>query len=128
MSSTMKNPVRPSRFDHSRIPVAPGIKTVQRQARNAYGIFVAVISTQEAFDRAKQYATELLGDKEYTLEEVEQDVYKNRRVWRITVGFPKRRVSAPELMRSIAASLPLEYKTILVDLETGEPVAMKLAS
>jgi hypothetical protein len=31
-------------------------------------------------------------------------------------------------MRSIAASLPFEYKTILVDLETGEPVAMKLAS
>jgi hypothetical protein len=24
--------------------------------RNGYGIFVAVISTQEAFDRAKQYA------------------------------------------------------------------------
>jgi hypothetical protein len=31
-------------------------------------------------------------------------------------------------MRSIAAGLPLEYKTILADLETGEPVAMKLAS
>jgi hypothetical protein len=89
---------------------------------------LAVISTQEAFTRAKQYATELLGEREYTLEEVEQDVYKNRRVWRITLGFPKRRVSAPELMRSIAASLPLEYKVILLDIETGEPVAMKLAS
>jgi hypothetical protein len=87
-----------------------------------------VISAQEAFARAKQYAAELLGEKEYTLEEVEQDVCKNHRVWRITLGFPKRRVSAPELMRSIAASLPLEYKTVLVDIETGEPVAMKLAS
>lgn len=76
----------------------------------------------------KQHATELLGAREYTLEEVEQDVYKNRRVWRMTLGSPKRRVSAPGLVRSIAASLPLEYKTILVDLETGEPVAMKLAS
>jgi hypothetical protein len=37
-----------------------------------------VISTQEAFGRAKQYATEFLGEKEYTLEEIEQDVYKNR--------------------------------------------------
>ena len=92
------------------------------------GIFVVVISTQDAFDRAKQYATELLGEREYTLEEVEQDVYKNRGVWRITLGFPKRRFSAPELIRSIGASLPLEYKVILVDLETGEPVAMKLAS
>src|SRR4051794_12667989 len=81
----------------------------ERSRRNGCGIFVPVISTQEAIDRAKQYATELLGEKEYTLEEVEQDVYKNRRVWRITVGFPKRRVSAPELIRSIAASLPLEY-------------------
>ncbi len=87
-----------------------------------------VITTQEAFARAKQYATDLLGDKEYTLEEVEQDTYRDRRVWRITIGFPKRRFSAPELIRAIGASLPLEYKTILVDLETGEPVAMKLAS
>jgi hypothetical protein len=89
---------------------------------------VLVISTQEAFASAKQYATELLGEREYTLEEFEQDTYKDRRVWRIMVGFPKRHLSAPELIRSIAASLPLEYKTILVDLETGEPVAMKLAS
>ena len=87
-----------------------------------------MISTPEAFARAKQYATELLGEKEYTLEEIEQDMYKNRRVWRITLGFPKRRISAPDLVRFIAPSLPLEYKTILVDLETGEPVAMKLAS
>jgi len=69
---------------------------------------VIVISTQDAFARAKQYATELLGEREYTLEEVEQDVYKDRRVWRITLGFPKRRISAPELIRNIAASLPLE--------------------
>ena len=90
--------------------------------------FVVVISTQDAFTRSKQYATELLGEREYTLEEVEQDVYKDRQVWRITLGFPKRRVSAPELIRSIEASLPLEYKTILVDIETGDQVAMKLAS
>ena len=81
-----------------------------RRRQNRCGIFVAVISTQEAFHRAKQYATELLGEKEYTLEEVEQDVYRNRRVWRIIVRFPKRRVSAPELIRSIGASLPLEYE------------------
>ena len=87
-----------------------------------------MISTQEAIARAKEYATELLGEGEYTLEEVEQDKYKDRWVWQITLGFPKRRFSAPELMRSMAASLPLEYKTILVDLETGEPVAMKLVN
>lgn len=83
---------------------------------------------QEAFTRAREYATEVLGDKEYTLEEVERDVYKGREVWRITVGFPKRRIGAPDLMRAIGASLPLEYKTVLIDVSTGEPVAMKLAS
>jgi hypothetical protein len=70
----------------------------------------------------------VLGDQEYTLEEVEQDVYKGQSVWRIPVGFPKRRVSAPELMRALGTSLPLEYKVILVNRETGEPIAMKLAS
>ncbi len=87
-----------------------------------------MVTMQEAFTRAREYATEVLGDKEYTLEEVERDVYKGREAWRITVGFPKRRIGAPDLMRAIGASLPLEYKTVLIDVSTGEPVAMKLAS
>jgi hypothetical protein len=64
----------------------------------------------------------------YSLEEVEQDSYKGRQVWRITLGFPKRRPAAPELIRALGGSLPLEYKTFLVDSATGEPIAMKLAS
>ena len=92
------------------------------------GTFVSMIPVQEAFTRAQEYARELLGDKEYTLKELEQDSYKGRQVWRITLGFPKRRTTAPELIRLIEAGLPLEYKIILVDGVTGEPVAMKLAS
>ena len=76
----------------------------------------------------RENAREALGDNPYTLEEVEQDSYKGRQVWRITLGFPKRRPTAPELMRLIGAGLPLEYKTFLVDATTGEPIAMKLAS
>lgn len=87
-----------------------------------------MLTVQEAFARASDYARSVLGDKPYTLEEVEQDTYKGRRVWRITLGFPKRRPTAPELMRSIGAGLPLEYKTFLVDADTGDPIAMKLAS
>lgn len=87
-----------------------------------------LIPVQEAFSQAKAYARELLGDQEYTLEEVEEDVYKGRSVWRITLGFPKRRTTAPELMRALGAGLPLEYKSILVDRDTGAPIAMKLAS
>lgn len=88
-----------------------------------------MVTAQEAFTRASEYARELLGDMPYSLEEVEQDSYKGRQVWRITLGFPKRRpVAAPELIRALGVSLPLEYKTFLVDSTTGEPIAMKLAS
>jgi hypothetical protein len=87
-----------------------------------------MVDVQEAFTRAQEYAREVLGDLAYTLEEVEQDSYKGRQIWRITLGFPKRRPTAPELMRALGTSLPLEYKTILVDATTGQPIAMKLAS
>ena len=87
-----------------------------------------MVTVQEAFARAQEYAREVLGDLPYSLEEVEQDSYKGRQIWKITLGFPKRRPAAPELMRALGASLPLEYKTILVDSDTGQPIAMKLAS
>ena len=87
-----------------------------------------MITAQDAFTRATEYAREVLGDMPYTLEEVEQDSYKGRQVWRITLGLPKRRPTAPNLIRSLGASLPLEYKIFLVNATTGEPIAMKLAS
>jgi hypothetical protein len=87
-----------------------------------------MITVQEAFERAKGYARGVLGDMEYSLEEVEVDSYKGRQVWRLTLGFPKRRPTAPEFMRQIGAGLPLEYKVFLVDADTGDPIAMKLAS
>jgi len=90
--------------------------------------FIFMVTVQEAFSRAQEYASGVLGDMPYTLEEVEQDSYKGRQVWRITLGFPKRRPTAPDLVRSLGAGLPLEYKTFLVDADTGEAIAMKLAS
>ncbi len=50
-----------------------------------------MVTVQEAFTQATEYAREVLGDVEYTLEEVELDSYKSQQVWRITLGFPKRR-------------------------------------
>jgi hypothetical protein len=87
-----------------------------------------MVTVQEASARARKYAREVLGDMPFSLEEVERESYKGRDVWRVTLGFPKRRLAAPELIRSLGASLPLEYKTFLVDANTGEPIAMKLAS
>jgi hypothetical protein len=87
-----------------------------------------MVTVQEASARATQYAREVLGDTSYTVEEFELDAYKDRPVWRITLGFPARRPAASELVRLLGAALPLEYKTFLVDATTGEPIAMKLAS
>jgi hypothetical protein len=55
-------------------------------------------------------------------------ITKGQRTWCITAGIPKRCLAAQDLVRSIGAALPLEYETILVDLTSGEPIAMKLAS
>lgn len=87
-----------------------------------------MVTVQDAFVRAQTYAREALGEMEYTLEEAELDAYKGKQVWRLTLGFPKRRVSAPDFIRAIGAGLPLEYKTVLVDATTGEAIALKLAS
>lgn len=87
-----------------------------------------MVTVHEAFQKAEEYARNVLGDREYTLEELEQEEYKGRQVWRVTLGFPKRRTTAPELMRAIGAGLPLEYKVVLVDAQSGEPIALKLAS
>ena len=87
-----------------------------------------MIKVQEASARAMEYAREVLGDMEYTLEEVELRPYNDRPAWYITLGFPKRRPAAPELTRMLGAAMPLEYKTFLIDAMTGEAMAMKLAS
>lgn len=87
-----------------------------------------MITVQEAFERAREYARGILGDLDYTLEEVEQDTYKDQPVWRITLGFPRRQTANSQRLRELSAALPLEYKTILVNSQSGEPIAMKLAS
>lgn len=106
-------------------PVALGRMSIRV---NGCVTFIFMVTVQEAFTRAQEYARGVLGDMPYTLEEVEQDSYKGRQIWRMTLGFPKRRPTAPDLVRSLGAGLPLEYKTFLVDAETGEAIAMKLAS
>jgi hypothetical protein len=60
-----------------------------------------MVTVQEAFVRAQDYAREVLGKSGFSLEEVKRDVYKGCEVWRITVGFSKRRPAAPELMKAI---------------------------
>ena len=49
------------------------------------GSFEYMVRAKDAIQRAREYAAELLGDMPYTVEEIEQDTYKCRTVWRITL-------------------------------------------
>ena len=59
-----------------------------------------------------------------SVEEIERQSHNGREVWSITLSVPKSLDKLPPIAR-IAAS-PIEYKRFLVDVETGEFVAMKL--
>ncbi len=57
------------------------------------------------------------------LEEIERDSYKGRDVWSITLSLPPVQNTG----RGFAFVVePLQYKRFLIDVETGELVAMKL--
>ena len=89
-----------------------------------------MVTVQQAFQRAVEYAREMLGNLEFTLEEVERGDYRNQDVWLITLGFPKRGSIQPDkVLGSIAqftgVSGPREYKTFFINASTGEPMAMK---
>ncbi|MEQ1946791.1 MAG: hypothetical protein ABL995_06370 [Bryobacteraceae bacterium] len=76
-----------------------------------------MIDLQEAVFIAKQEATKILGPNQFSLEELERDVYKSRDVWSITLGLPK-----PALF----LNQELNYKRFLIDVETGELLAIKI--
>jgi hypothetical protein len=80
-----------------------------------------MIDVKQAVESAKQYAFEILGSGTSTVEEVERDEYKNRQVWQITLGFPTSQYSAYPVPHSVK-----DYKSFLVDVETGETLAMKI--
>ena len=59
-----------------------------------------------------------------SLEEIERESYKDRDVWSITLSFP-RDVNLMSSMARLSMD-PLQYKRFLIDVETGELLAMKL--
>jgi hypothetical protein len=86
-----------------------------------------------AVAKAKTFALETLGGAhgDYSLEEMERDTYKGRDVWMITLGMPKNVATpieavAPDAMRALFGPREREYKTFIVDTDTGEVLAMKL--
>ena len=83
-----------------------------------------MIEVKQAVQIAKEKAVDMLGQASLNLEEIERDSYKGREVWSITLSLP-RYVQPKENVFTFSAD-PLQYKRFLIDVETGELVAMKL--
>jgi hypothetical protein len=83
-----------------------------------------MIDMKQAVQIAKKEAVDLLSETSSSLEEIERQSYKNREVWSITLGLPRDTRHLPPLAAFSADRLL--YKRFLIDVETGELVAMQL--
>ena len=88
-----------------------------------------MIDSKQAFQFAKQQATGILGERRFSLEEIERDTYKGREVWRVTLGYVHDPtlggVAVASPLRALGIG-PLDYKLFLIDATNGDLVAMKL--
>lgn len=86
-----------------------------------------MIDAKHAVLLAKEKAAEMLGPGPSYLEEIERESYKDREVWSITLGFPCPVENIPGPVQLISIEVDRrQYKRFLIDVETGELVAMKL--
>ena len=83
-----------------------------------------MIDVKEAVLIAKTKALDMLDAGSSNLEEIERDTYKGHDVWSITLSVPRDLTHLAPIARLSADSL--QYKRFLIDVETGELVAMKL--
>ena len=83
-----------------------------------------MIEAKQAVLIAKSKAEEMLGAGTSNLEEIERESYKDREVWSITLSFMRNLDAFSAYMR--LNTDPFQYKRFLIDVETGELLAMKL--
>ena len=83
-----------------------------------------MIDAKRAVQIAREKAAELLTQTSSNLEEIERDSYKDREVWSITLSLPRKMIELAPLAQLSAD--PVQYKRFLIDVETGELVAMKV--
>jgi hypothetical protein len=85
-----------------------------------------MIDRKQAVEIAKVEAANLLGQGLSSLEEIERDSYKGREIWSITLGLPRdmKQLTGLAGLAQLTAD-PLQYKRFLIDVETGELVAMQ---
>jgi hypothetical protein len=83
-----------------------------------------MIDLKQAVQIAKQRAADMLDQVSSNLEEIERDSYKGREVWSITLSVPRDMTHLGGFAQ-LSADL-LQYKRLLIDIETGELIAMKV--
>jgi hypothetical protein len=83
-----------------------------------------MIDAKQAVQVAKEKAAEMLSQGPSSLEEIERESYKGRDVWSITLSFPRDLTALPAITKLTTDAL--QYKRFLVDVQTGELLAMKL--
>lgn len=88
---------------------------------------VARIDAKQAVQIAKQKAVELLNQNALGLEEIERGSYRDHEVWSITLSLPRDPTQlAPLAQLAQLSADPLQYKRFLIDVSSGELIAMKL--
>jgi hypothetical protein len=83
-----------------------------------------MISAPNAVQIAQQQAELMLGKRNTNLEEIERDSHGGHEVWDITLSFPRNLDLLAPMVRLAADTL--QYKRFLIDIETGELVAIKI--
>ena len=84
-----------------------------------------MIDVKRAIQIAKEKAAEMLNQPS-NLEEIERDSYKGHDVWSITLSVPAQSLLMPHSPIAQLIGGKVDYKRFLIDVETGELLAMKL--
>jgi hypothetical protein len=83
-----------------------------------------MIDVKQAIQIAKEKAADMLSQTASGVEEIERDTYHDREVWSITLSV----LRDPRQLGPLAqlSDVLVQYKRFLIDVETGELLAMKL--
>lgn len=87
-----------------------------------------MLTAKEAIQQAQLKAAELLSDRPFKLEEIEREFYKGRDAWDITLSYPLKDDELRSVIDTLAglAHGNLQYRRFLIDVETGDLIAMKI--
>ena len=83
-----------------------------------------MIDAKQAILIAKAKAAEMFDQASSSLEEIEREVYNGHDAWSITLSLPRYLNHLPAFVRLSAD--PLHYKRFLIDVESGDLLAMKI--